>query len=222
MRGSRGCVITDTESPSGRYAADMPSHESAPPSWIEEAVCGYCPSRRSPPGEFDVAARPDKAWPWIKAEGRRVDAESGVGVCVHPDKVRLPVGRWGTERRFPDLSAWQVAPEPATPAAEPEPSPPVDEPVSPGLQRLLRGSRPASRRPRRDERRPPPRPAPSVPGLELPDVPDDAGLLVQWMRTVLGSADSDRFADVVAAAEHAAGEIHEPATVVAALRSAMS
>ncbi|MGW1990760.1 hypothetical protein [Embleya sp. NPDC001921] len=202
----------------------MSSHEPVLPPWIEGEVCGYCPSLRFAAGEFDVAARPDPAWPWRPGEGRRIDAESGVGVCVHPHKVRLPVGRWGSERRAPDLSAWR-APEPdVAPPRDPDPARPA-EPVTPsqGLRRLLRGTRPTPREPRRDERRPAAeRRAPSVPGLVLPGVPADADRLVPWLRDVLSRAEPERFADILDAAERAAAATHPPETIVAALRDAIS
>ncbi|MFI1379313.1 hypothetical protein [Embleya sp. NPDC020886] len=192
------------------------------PPWIEGDVCGYCPSLRFGPGEFDVAARPDRAWPWKPGEGRRVDAESGVGVCVHPDKVRLPIGRWGSEGRLPDLTAWR-APEPAPPAA---PDPTALAPAEPSqgarVRRLLHDSRPRMPKSRLAERRPPARPAAAISDLVLPDVPSDPSRLAHWARDVLDAAEPDRFADVLAAVEHAATEVHPPETVIVALRDAMS
>ncbi|MFJ2177019.1 hypothetical protein ACIQVO_28540 [Streptomyces sp. NPDC101062] len=60
------------------------------------AACGICPSRRFPLGEFDVFERPSKECPFDPADGHRYTAER-VPVCVHPDKVGLPVGRYKSE-----------------------------------------------------------------------------------------------------------------------------
>ncbi|MFE3200508.1 hypothetical protein [Embleya sp. NPDC059237] len=218
----------------------MPPERRMPPS-IDDEVCGYCPSRLFAPGAFDVAPRPDRAWPWIRGEGRRVDACTGVGVCVHPHKVRLPVGRWGSEGRMPDLSAWDLAAEaemtegdgvagapdgpahdvPPTLLRTAPPEPALPEPAAPRerrrwWQRAL--GRPAGRSGRRAPSGPG---APAAAGPSLPDVPEDAGRLAEWMCEVVSGAAPDTLADVLDAAERVAAAVHEPTVVVAALRRAM-
>ncbi|MFF0226435.1 hypothetical protein [Streptomyces sp. NPDC004629] len=59
-------------------------------------ACGICPSRRFPAGEFDVWARPTKECPFNPADGHRY-APDGTPVCVHPEKVGLPVGAYKSE-----------------------------------------------------------------------------------------------------------------------------
>ncbi|MFJ9818789.1 hypothetical protein ACIRU3_26760 [Streptomyces sp. NPDC101151] len=59
-------------------------------------ACGICPSRRFPVGEFDVFERPTKDCPFDPADGHRYTAD-GVPVCVHPEKVGLPAGRYKSE-----------------------------------------------------------------------------------------------------------------------------
>nr|WSZ97127.1 hypothetical protein OH820_17010 [Streptomyces sp. NBC_00857] len=73
--------------------------------------CGICPSRRLPLGEFDVIDRPSRDCPFDPADGYRYTA-TGVPVCVHPEKVGLPPGRYksdGTpftvELELPDSAA---------------------------------------------------------------------------------------------------------------------
>ncbi|GCD95541.1 hypothetical protein [Embleya hyalina] len=228
----------------------MPPERRIPPS-IDDEVCGYCPSRLFAPGAFDVAPRPDRAWPWIRGEGRRVDARTGVGVCVHPHKVRLPVGRWGSEGRLPDLSGWDLAAEAeaaeadraggapdgaaleVTPtprrsaprrAAPAEPTSAEPAPVEPAPPRERRRwwQRALPRPAGRSGRRSPCGPyAPSAAGPSLPDVPRDAGRLAEWMCEVVSGATPDTLADVLDAAERAAAGVHEPTVVVAALRRAM-
>ncbi|MEU3959421.1 hypothetical protein AB0F42_06320 [Streptomyces buecherae] len=60
------------------------------------AACDICPSRRHPFGEFDVHERPTKECPFDPVDGHRYTAD-GVPVCVHPEKVGLPAGRYKSE-----------------------------------------------------------------------------------------------------------------------------
>ncbi|MEU9012030.1 hypothetical protein AB0D12_20075 [Streptomyces sp. NPDC048479] len=62
----------------------------------EHPSCGICPSRRFPLGEFDVFERPSADCPFSPADGHRYTS-AGVPVCVHPEKVGLPPGRYKTE-----------------------------------------------------------------------------------------------------------------------------
>ncbi|MFG3252482.1 hypothetical protein [Streptomyces sp. NPDC048172] len=71
-------------------------------------ACGICPSRRLPVGEFDVAERPSRDFPFSSQDGHRYTAD-GVPVCVHPHKVGLPAARYKSdgvplvdELRLPD------------------------------------------------------------------------------------------------------------------------
>jgi hypothetical protein len=58
-------------------------------------ACGICPSRRLPVGGFDVWARPTKECPFNPVDGHRY-APDGTPVCVHPEKVGLPVGAYAS------------------------------------------------------------------------------------------------------------------------------
>ncbi|MFF3243252.1 hypothetical protein ACFYWY_05815 [Streptomyces sp. NPDC002870] len=62
----------------------------------EHPSCGICPSRRFPLGEFDVFERPSADCPFNPEDGHRYTS-AGVPVCVHPEKVGLPPGRYKTE-----------------------------------------------------------------------------------------------------------------------------
>ncbi|MFC5724009.1 hypothetical protein ACFP1Z_27965 [Streptomyces gamaensis] len=77
----------------------------------EHPAYGICPSRRFPLGGFDVAERPSREYPFNPADGHRYTA-AGVPVCVHPEKVGVPPGRYATdgaplfsELRLPTASA---------------------------------------------------------------------------------------------------------------------
>ncbi|MBT2509989.1 hypothetical protein J7I98_29830 [Streptomyces sp. ISL-98] len=59
-------------------------------------ACGICPSRRFPLGEFDVFERPSHDCQFNPVDGHRYTA-AGVPVCVHPEKVGLPPGRYKTD-----------------------------------------------------------------------------------------------------------------------------
>ncbi|MCX4673662.1 hypothetical protein OG453_44715 [Streptomyces sp. NBC_01381] len=59
-------------------------------------ACGVCPSRRLPVGEFDVYERPCKEAPFDPSDGFRYSADR-VPVCVHPEKVGLPVAMYKSE-----------------------------------------------------------------------------------------------------------------------------
>ncbi|MEU2870386.1 hypothetical protein ABZ769_14450 [Streptomyces olivoreticuli] len=62
----------------------------------EHPACGICPSRRFPLGAFDVVERPSLDCPFNPTDGHRYTLD-GVPVCVHPDKVGIPVGRYKTD-----------------------------------------------------------------------------------------------------------------------------
>ncbi|WP_345670493.1 hypothetical protein [Streptomyces similanensis] len=63
---------------------------------VHHLACGVCPSRRLPVGEFDVWQRPAKECPFNKADGFRYTPD-GTPVCVHPERVGLPVGAYKSE-----------------------------------------------------------------------------------------------------------------------------
>ncbi|MEO3978378.1 hypothetical protein [Streptomyces sp. CAU 1734] len=63
---------------------------------VHHRACGICPSRFFPVGEFDVFERPTKECPFNPNDGHRY-ATDGTLVCVHPEKVGLPAGRYKSE-----------------------------------------------------------------------------------------------------------------------------
>ncbi|MFF2024883.1 hypothetical protein ACFVW2_24135 [Streptomyces sp. NPDC058171] len=63
---------------------------------VHHLACGICPSRSHAVGEFDVFERPTKACPFDPVDGHRCTAD-GTPVCVHPDRVGLPAGRYKSE-----------------------------------------------------------------------------------------------------------------------------
>ncbi|MEU6239706.1 hypothetical protein [Streptomyces sp. NPDC047024] len=56
-------------------------------------ACGVCPSRFHAVGEFDVFERPTPECPFSREDGHRYPSD-GTPVCVHPEKVGLPAGRY--------------------------------------------------------------------------------------------------------------------------------
>ncbi|MCK8679138.1 hypothetical protein [Streptomyces lichenis] len=60
---------------------------------VHHRACGVCPGRRHPVGEFDVFERPTAEAPFSPADGLRYLGD-GTPVCVHPEKVGLPPGRY--------------------------------------------------------------------------------------------------------------------------------
>ncbi|MGW6900759.1 hypothetical protein ACWGF2_29800 [Streptomyces sp. NPDC054919] len=74
-------------------------------------ACGICPSRRFPVGGFDVWARPTKECPFNPDDGHRY-APDGTPVCVHPEKVGLPVGAYMSENT-PLTVELQLPPDPS-------------------------------------------------------------------------------------------------------------
>ncbi|GAB3278359.1 hypothetical protein GCM10027589_04440 [Actinocorallia lasiicapitis] len=59
--------------------------------WPDDC-CTVCPAQELGLGEFDVADRPLPSHRFDAETGRRVDAVTGVAVCVHPFRVGLPAG----------------------------------------------------------------------------------------------------------------------------------
>ncbi|MBD0712586.1 hypothetical protein [Streptomyces sp. CBMA370] len=74
-------------------------------------ACGICPSRSLPVGEFDVFERPSKECPFNPADGHRYTAD-GTPVCVHPDRVGLPVARYKSENA-PLTAELHLPPDPS-------------------------------------------------------------------------------------------------------------
>ena len=62
------------------------------PPWDEDGLCIVCPGLVLGPGEFDVE-RPASDLRYDPARGYRC-APSGVPVCMHPDKIGVPPGRY--------------------------------------------------------------------------------------------------------------------------------
>ncbi|MFI9078690.1 hypothetical protein ACIGW8_19805 [Streptomyces sioyaensis] len=63
---------------------------------VHHRACGVCPSRFYAVGEFDVFERPTPECPFNKADGHRYLSD-GTPVCVHPEKVGLPAGRYKSD-----------------------------------------------------------------------------------------------------------------------------
>lgn len=190
------------------------------PEHIRDEVCAFCPSRVFGPGQFDVAERPDKRWPWDPETGRRVDVETGAGVCVHPHKVRLAPGRYASDGTMPDTSAWD-RPTVDEPAIEAEPAPAVvDEAAAANAAAVRR----FTRSPRRRALAPvqtPAEPAPAASTL-AGAVPTDPAGLGGWLAQLLGQATPDAWADILDQAEAAARTRHPDAVVLAAMREALA
>jgi hypothetical protein len=82
------------------------------PQWCEQ-TCVVCPAQQLGPGQFDVVDRPGPEFAYNPAIGWRVTAE-GVAVCVHPYRVGLPPGRYGSRGEpVPDQTS-RPAPTPAS------------------------------------------------------------------------------------------------------------
>ncbi|MEU8619962.1 hypothetical protein [Streptomyces sp. NPDC048623] len=63
---------------------------------VHHRACGICPSRVHAVGAFDVFERPTPECPFNKDDGHRYLSD-GTPVCVHPEKVGLPAGRYKSE-----------------------------------------------------------------------------------------------------------------------------
>jgi hypothetical protein len=61
-----------------------------------DATCLVCPAQHLGPGCFDVVDQPGPRYRFDPAVGHRVDAETGVAVCVHPFRVGLPAARYAS------------------------------------------------------------------------------------------------------------------------------
>jgi hypothetical protein len=72
------------------------AHDGSPlPQWAD-ATCVVCPAQRLGPGCFDVVDQPDRRYRFDPRVGHRVDAETGVAVCVHPFRVGLAPGAYAS------------------------------------------------------------------------------------------------------------------------------
>jgi hypothetical protein len=60
------------------------------------AFCQACPIRRFRVGAFDVADRPKSSTRFDRETGCRTIPESGIPVCVHPDRIGLPPGAYAS------------------------------------------------------------------------------------------------------------------------------
>jgi hypothetical protein len=63
--------------------------------WDEDDLCAVCPGQVHDPGRFDIAERPD-ASRYDTVKGYRRDIATGVPVCMHPEKIGFPPGRYAS------------------------------------------------------------------------------------------------------------------------------
>ena len=83
------------------------------PDDIDATVCGICPSKRLPRGEFVIYDRPTRQAPFDQSDGYRYATDTDgrrVPACVHPHKIGLT----------PDRIAPPVEPEPLEAATPPQ------------------------------------------------------------------------------------------------------
>ena len=78
---------------------------------VHHRTCGICPSRFHAVGEFDVFERPTPECPFSKEDGHRYLGD-GTPVCVHPEKVGLPAGRYKSEG-VPVTAELELPPDPS-------------------------------------------------------------------------------------------------------------
>jgi hypothetical protein len=60
------------------------------------AYCLACPIRRFRVGSFDVEERPKSSTRFDPRTGSRTIPESGIPVCVHPDRIGLRPGAYAS------------------------------------------------------------------------------------------------------------------------------
>lgn len=65
--------------------------------WLEEDLCSVCPGQSLGPGAFDVEPKPSPSSRYDPVAGHRMNV-AGFPVCVHPFRVGLPPGRYGSYR----------------------------------------------------------------------------------------------------------------------------
>ena len=58
--------------------------------------CVACPIRRFRVGAFDVEHRPKASTRFDPVTGSRTIPESGIPVCVHPERIGLPPGAYAS------------------------------------------------------------------------------------------------------------------------------
>ncbi|ONH55581.1 hypothetical protein CcI49_28400 [Frankia sp. CcI49] len=66
------------------------------PPWDEDDLCAVCPGQVHDPGRFDIADGLGPASRYDTSRGYRRDLKSGVPVCVHPEKIGFPAGRYAS------------------------------------------------------------------------------------------------------------------------------
>lgn len=86
--------------------------------WNEADICAVCPGNVHGPGHFDVADGVASNSRYDTSTGYRRDTTTGTPVCVHPEKIGIPPGRYAS------------AGEPF-PTTEPTPEPPGQIPEDP-------------------------------------------------------------------------------------------
>lgn len=81
------------------------SDQQAPlPEWAE-TTCLVCPAQRLGLGCFDVVDEPGPRYRYDAPTGYRIDAETGVPVCVHPFRVGMAPGAYSSAGVDPKLTA---------------------------------------------------------------------------------------------------------------------
>ena len=61
---------------------------------LRDATCVVCPAQLLALGQFDVSDRPGPSSRYDPERGYRIDAATGVPVCVHPYRIGLPEGAY--------------------------------------------------------------------------------------------------------------------------------
>ncbi|MDH6115054.1 hypothetical protein P3T36_007343 [Kitasatospora sp. MAP12-15] len=171
-------------------------------------VCWFCPSLRFPAGGFDVFEQPSRECPFDPADGFRYTA-ARVPVCVHPYKVGLPPGRYGSDGE--PVPARALRPTPPGVTGMPLSAPGDAEP---GAARTYQAPRSEPRRRRRT-------PAPYA-GALPPGLPQELADLAAWVGRLANRAAPTELAEVLAAAEAAALTRFPEVEVLAVMRRVLS
>ncbi|WP_154675624.1 hypothetical protein [Parafrankia elaeagni] len=86
--------------------------------WDEDALCAVCPGQVHDRGRFDIADGPGPGSRYDTSRGYRRDLATGVPVCVHPEKIGHPPGRYASAgERWPVEAPAGPAPGPMPAAA---------------------------------------------------------------------------------------------------------
>lgn len=82
----------------------MSDQQASLPEWVE-TTCVVCPAQQLGLGCFDVVDQPGPRYRYDAQRGHRIDAETGVAVCVHPFRVGLAPGAYASAGADPRLAA---------------------------------------------------------------------------------------------------------------------